>query len=218
MTDDEHRTPGTAAYVAAAIRAEIHAGHLHPGERLTEPAWCDKLGVSRNSLREGFRLLVRDKLADYRVHKGVFIHTVDDAELADLYAFRHYVEIPALATCHGEQPYAEGLAAMHAAVTAATACDRAGDSEGMAAANTDFHLGVIALVGIETLSAAAHHVFDRVRLAFLGMDSRAQLHRDYHHRNLEIYQLVAHREHAAAAAAMRVYLQETHDRVQAARR
>ncbi len=46
------------------LRELITAGELTPGMRLPEIELAEKLGVSRNTLREAFRLLSQEKLIE----------------------------------------------------------------------------------------------------------------------------------------------------------
>ena len=51
--------------LAASITASINIGVLVPGVQLSEVALAQQYGVSRNTLREAFRLLARDGLVEH---------------------------------------------------------------------------------------------------------------------------------------------------------
>ena len=70
----------TAERVADIMRERITDGSLAPGSRLPEDAVGSALGVSRNTLREAFRLLVHERLAMAEFNRGVFVRrlTRDD--------------------------------------------------------------------------------------------------------------------------------------------
>ena len=59
--------------IAAQLRTMATEGELTPGERLSEARLSADLGVSRNTLREAFRLLTREGLARYEPNRGVFV-------------------------------------------------------------------------------------------------------------------------------------------------
>ena len=65
----------TADRVAELLRTHIAEGHLLPGARLPEDAIGQALGVSRNTLREAFRLLTHEKLLSHALNRGVFVRT-----------------------------------------------------------------------------------------------------------------------------------------------
>ena len=50
-----------------------------PGVQLSEVALAQQYGVSRNTLREAFRLLARDGLVEHVPHRGVFVRTMTTA-------------------------------------------------------------------------------------------------------------------------------------------
>ena len=70
----------TAGRVADVLRTRITEGHLSPGTRLSEEDIGAALGVSRNTLREAFRLLGHERLLVHEFNRGVFVRrlTVDD--------------------------------------------------------------------------------------------------------------------------------------------
>ena len=60
MTDDADGLP-LADRLARRMRALLISGELSPGQRLSEAAFSERFDVSRNSLREAFRLLALTK-------------------------------------------------------------------------------------------------------------------------------------------------------------
>lgn len=58
---------------AASIRSWIITGKARPGERLSEKAVADTLAVSRNTLREAFRVLTHENLLVQRPYAGVMV-------------------------------------------------------------------------------------------------------------------------------------------------
>ena len=48
------------------------------------------LRVSRNTLREAFRLLSHEGLLVHELHRGVFVRELDEADLVDLYRLRQH--------------------------------------------------------------------------------------------------------------------------------
>lgn len=82
--------------LAARITAKIDQGVLTPGTRLPEVALAEELGVSRNTLREAFRVLMQDGLVDHIPNRGVFVHTFTKSDVEDIYAYRTFIEVAAI--------------------------------------------------------------------------------------------------------------------------
>ena len=67
---------GTAARVTEILREQIAGGLFPPGTRLSEEAIGEALGVSRNTLREAFRLLGHEQLVVHELNRGVFVRVL----------------------------------------------------------------------------------------------------------------------------------------------
>jgi DNA-binding GntR family transcriptional regulator len=66
----------TAERIVEVLRGRITEGYFTPGTRLSEDALAEALGVSRNTLREAFRLLTHERLLEYRLNRGVFVRSL----------------------------------------------------------------------------------------------------------------------------------------------
>ncbi len=81
------------------LRSAITSGVLLPGQKLIERDLCEKLGVSRPSLREALRRLEAEKLIVNIPHRGPMVATVTVEEAHELYAVRKLLEGHAAAEC-----------------------------------------------------------------------------------------------------------------------
>lgn len=67
---------------AAGLRAMIAGGELAPGQQLpTEPALCERLGVSRGSLREAVRTLAALGMLETRQGAGTFVSALRPGQM-----------------------------------------------------------------------------------------------------------------------------------------
>ncbi len=73
--------PSLAEDMAALIRARVTGGTLRPGQRLSEARLAADLEISRNTLREVFRLLTREGILRHEPNRGVFVATPSMASI-----------------------------------------------------------------------------------------------------------------------------------------
>lgn len=77
--------------IVTALRHAIELGELKPGARLVEKELCQKLNVSRTSLREALRELQAEKIIT-AVPRGLFVSEITDEEAANIYRVRAALE------------------------------------------------------------------------------------------------------------------------------
>jgi len=77
--------------IAAALRHAIEVGEVKPGDRLVEKELCQKLGVSRTSLREALRELQAEKLVA-AVPRGLIVAEISEDDAANIYQVRAVLE------------------------------------------------------------------------------------------------------------------------------
>ena len=78
--------------VFASIRDAILDGRFRPGERLSEGAVAEQLGVSRSPIREALRELEKEGLVTSWPNRGVAIAAPTPDELREIYAIRGALE------------------------------------------------------------------------------------------------------------------------------
>jgi DNA-binding GntR family transcriptional regulator len=86
----------TAERVADVLRELIIRGELPAGTALREQQLVTSLDVSRNTLREAFRLLGRERLVSYNLHRGVAVTELTESDVADIYRTRAPIELMAI--------------------------------------------------------------------------------------------------------------------------
>lgn len=193
----------TAEQAAETMRRHIAAGALMPGTRLREEAVAAALGVSRNTVREAFRLLAHQRLVGHALHRGVYVRTLSAKDVRELFATRRLIQPlgidaalrdPALRDALDEQ--------VHAAVQAASA----GDWTAVGTANMAFHLVMVTGCGSGHVTAMFEQVVAELRLAFLRMPDVQDLHEPYIDGNRRLVELLAADRRDAALAELAGYL------------
>jgi DNA-binding GntR family transcriptional regulator len=98
--------------VAQHLRDMMQQGALKPGERLREQALCQKLQISRSTLREALRTLEAQRLIEIQPHRGPVVASMSPGEIRDLYDMRGLLEgyIAREFALHAAAPQRQALA------------------------------------------------------------------------------------------------------------
>jgi DNA-binding GntR family transcriptional regulator len=170
---------GGAMRVADILRERIITGQLRSGEQLSEEKLALDLGASRNTLREGFRLLVRERLLIHQLNRGVHVRTLGVVDVIDLYRMRRIVETGALLNAGYpiQQPLA--LQEMQVAVEEAKESASVDDWLAVGKANIEFHAALVGLAGSSRLRSAMVQVLAEQRLSFGVMSDLRAFHEPY---------------------------------------
>jgi DNA-binding GntR family transcriptional regulator len=196
----------TAERVSDILRSRISEGFFPPGTRLSEDSIGGALGVSRNTLREAFRLLTHERLLVHELNRGVFVRVLSMADVEDIYRTRSLVE-RAVVRGLGKPPYA--LDDLAAAVAEGRRAAREGDWKGVSTANIHFHRELVALAGSERMDELMRSVFAELRLAFHVVDDPRRLHEPYLTRNQQILETLQAGDRDRAEELLAVYLDDS---------
>lgn len=199
------RTVSGADSTATRLREMIQAGAFVPGTQLSEERLSEQLGVSRNTLREAFRLLARDRLVEHVFNRGVFVRRLSAADVADLYTARRVLEEAAVQAC---TPASPALAAATAQVTAAQEAVRAGDWAAVGTADIRFHAALVRAVPSERVWGLMDGLLAEMRLAFLTTDDPAAFHDEFVERNAEIVAALTAGDRTRASTLLADYLDD----------
>ena len=189
-----------AQSVAAVLRHAVSAGEYSPGEKLNEVAVADRLGISRNTLREGFAALAADGIVDRFPNRGVFIASPGAEDIRNLYRARAVVEPGAL--LWGD--------ALDRIVTDAEVSVSESSSAETALANQLFHRTVVESAGSTVLNEEMDRLLARMRLVFLTVErNRPGFHDEFVPVNRQVVTLLRAGDRAGAASTLRASLVET---------
>jgi DNA-binding GntR family transcriptional regulator len=92
MVKVTHVAAPVRAQAVEAIRSEIISGELAPGQKLVERELCERLGVSRNTLREACRQLEAEGFLVIPPHRGPTVARLSDREALAVYEVREALE------------------------------------------------------------------------------------------------------------------------------
>ncbi|GGS98416.1 MULTISPECIES: GntR family transcriptional regulator [Streptomyces] len=200
----------TAERVSDILRSRIAEGYFPPGTRLSEDSIGGALGVSRNTLREAFRLLTHERLLVHELNRGVFVRVLTVEDVEDIYRTRSLVEC-AVVRGLGAPPYR--LGGLVAAVEEGRTASAENDWKGLGTANIHFHRELVSLAGSERTDELMRSVFAELRLAFHVVDDPRRLHEPYLVRNAQILQELQAGNRRGAERLLETYLADSLERV-----
>ncbi len=194
----------TAERVADVLRRRITEGDLTPGTRLSEEQLVGALRISRNTLREAFRLLTHERLLVHQLHRGVFVPELHESDLVDLYRLRRAIECDVVRTL--DDVSAALLRPLHDDVAAGESAAARGDWIAVGTANMRFHRHLVALAGSDRMDEVAGRLMAELRLAFHAAADPAELHQPYVARNRALLDLLVDNDVGRAAKELEEYL------------
>lgn len=198
-------TPPTslADTVAHTIRQQLIHGELRAGQHLSETALSQQLDISRNTLREVFRILIKEGLLHHEPNRGVAVVVPSIADIIDIYRVRRLIECQALEKAWPLHPAHKR---MREAVEEAQQALSVKDWRRVGSANMAFHAGIVALSDSERLGAMFEDLAAELRLAFGMLDDPEYLHAPYVELNARLLQLFLAGQTVSAARELETYL------------
>ena len=211
--DEADDSNSRADQAAEKLRRLLIAGDLVPGQRLSESVVSEGLGVSRNTLREAFRILTHERLLVHKPHAGVFVAVPSLASIIDIYRVRRMIECQALRSSPAGHPASRR---MRSAVESAQASRDAGEWLAVGTANMEFHSAIVALADSDHLDRLYANISAELRLAFGLLDDAEYLHRPYVERNAAVLELYLAGDSGEAATVLDDYLLQSERTIVAA--
>lgn len=193
----------TAERVVDILQTRLSEGAIAPGSRMSEEALSKALGVSRNTLREAFRLLVRDRLLVHELNRGVFVRRLTVNDVHSLYRLRCIFEVAALLDGH---PDPDAIGRMRIAVEEGRAAAARQDWKGLGTANQHFHRAVVGLLADRRIDELMNQLLAELRLAFHVMHPLKDFHLPYLEDNERVCLLVEAGDGSSAADVLLAYL------------
>ena len=196
----------TVERLADILRGRIIRGQYAPGERLAEDVLVKSLGVSRNTVREAFRLLSHERLLVHELNRGVFVRKLTVDDVVDIYRVRKLVECAAVRRLATRPAPLDDLAA---AVADGEDAMRLADWRALGTANMMFHQAVGALAESPRVDELMRGILAELRLVFHLMADPRRLHEPYLQRNREVLAALAAGDVQRAERLLRKYLNDS---------
>ena len=157
MSDSNTEQP-LREVVAGQLRLMILGGELKPGQRLVEGQLAERLGVSRNPVREAMRSLEATGLIEVVPRRGAHVCAIDKCEVHHIQRIRTLVEGYAVEQAALRQD-PESIGRILNCLEDGRAATERGDPVTAAICHREFHIAVEEAAGIPFL----HQVLDPLR-------------------------------------------------------
>ena len=194
----------TAEHAAQMLRMQIAQGHLLPGTKLREEQVSAAFAISRNTVREAFRLLSHERLVDHTLHRGVHVRTVTADDIRAIYVTRRLVEPVAIEASMGDERVRRRLREL---VDKAEVAARRDDWDLVGTADIDFHRVLVSACHSTHLSTMFEQLLAELRLAFLLLRDLRALHEPYVGRNRRLVGLLDAGDRDRALVELSEYLE-----------
>ena len=195
---------------ARKLREAIMVGHFKPGERLVETSLCEKLGVSRTSLRETLRVLAGERLIVLTPNRGPSIAIISPEEADQIYHVRAILE-GEMAALAAEHVSVADIAELRSALKEFEEAVAAEDPVTRLTATTDFYEVIIRCSGNRIIGDLVHALVARIN--FLRARTMASPGRARHSCNemASLLEAIAAHDATAARAAAVAHVQAAHE-------
>ncbi len=200
----------TAERVAGVLRNRIAEGFFLPGGRLSEQDIGNALGVSRNTLREAFRLLTHERLLAHELNRGVFVRIPSVEDVVDIYRVRKIIECAAV---RGLKAKPASFARIKEKVEIGDEAARTGNWKDLGTANVWFHQELAALSGSERVNELVARLTAELRLVFHIMAEPRRFHERYLPRNHEILDRIEAGDGPGAEQLLMKYLDDAEEQL-----
>jgi len=191
--------------VADALRQLIIDGELAPGERLVEGRLAERLGVSRNPIREAIRSLEAVGLIEVVQRRGAYVAQVDPTDIRLMQEVRNTLDrwiVQAAALRHDDADIKQ----IDEAIRLGREASESGDVVRAAEMHREFHLAIEAATKNPYATLAMNALRQRAELIFSMMvHRRGPVAWDDHQ---AVRDAIARRDTEASARLMNAHLDD----------
>lgn len=161
----------TPSIIAGKLRTAIGLGQISPGSQLGEAELAKELGVSRGPLREAMQRLTQEGLLISIRNRGLFVITMTDEEVRDMYVARTAVERAASEVILQKGAKA-AVAELLSIVKAMKKAADKGDLDAMSEADMDYHAALVAAAESPRLIRMHNTLMTETRMCLTALEKK----------------------------------------------
>lgn len=206
LTNLDIKKRSTAEQVAETLRDLILEGHLPQGQPLREASLAESLGVSRNTVRESFRVLGREGLVTHHQHRGAVVTRLTRRDVADIFRVRHTLELAGVAAL--PEATDQELEPITEAVESLTVAARRPDWAAVIDSDRRFHEGLVDLLCSRRLSRFYDAIHAEMRLCMSIVDRHDEDREKLVAEHRELLSLILARDVARCTALLSGHLRD----------
>lgn len=201
----DEKASGAIAILHAerTLRRQILEGFYLPGEKVSDSAISQELGISRTSIRESFQRLAQDGLISIIPNRGAFVAEYSNEEMLELYELREALEVFAIGQATKRASHEKILALKEMLTVTKTSMVEHG---GRYPVELDFHETVCEFAGNKTLQKEIEKIHHKLKLVRISSGFNPVRAREAYFEHLEILEAMIRRDVKAAETAMRSHL------------
>ena len=162
----------TPSIIAGKLRTAIGRGQIPAGSQLVETELARELGVSRGPLREAMQRLTQEGLLISIRNRGIFVITMTEEEVRDMYVARTAVERAAaelILAKNGGKAVAAQLSRV--VKTMKKAADKT-DLDAMSEADMDYHSTLVSAAESPRLTRIHNTLLTETRMCLTALEQR----------------------------------------------
>jgi DNA-binding GntR family transcriptional regulator len=161
----------TVEIISDELRSAIMYGSLASGSQLGEADLAARLGVSRGPLREAMQRLVQEGLVRSEPHRGLFVITLAEEDVEDVYLARLAIERAACQMIM-DRNRGEALVRLTEALQALVGAAEQRDRIAMSDADQAFHQVLVAASGSPRLERMAQTLLVEARMCLNALQDK----------------------------------------------
>jgi DNA-binding GntR family transcriptional regulator len=189
--------------VSDELRRLVVTGELAPGSRIVEDRLAERLGVSRNPVREALQALAAEGFVEILPRRGAVVAQITPEQAEDLFDVRTALE-PLAARLAARRTDPDGIGRLRDVLALARKATDLGELDQLASYNTDFHSLVVELSGNDYLGLLVAPMAKRVQWVFRTSAARRAPHSWTEHEELLRAIASGDEDHAEAVARAHV--------------